>query len=115
MKEKNLQVRIAKLAADGRCAARIAKTIFGSEKYRERVRYHISRLQEQKVLRWIRGTRNPKLYTKGDNFWKFINKHEPENTDHVGWFVTKSPEAHHFFYKFNVIRLKSDYGRIEMN
>ncbi|HEC82411.1 MAG TPA: hypothetical protein ENI53_00815 [Thermoplasmatales archaeon] len=103
-KAKELQVRIAKLAAEGFCPSLIAKRIFGSNKYREKVRYHIKKLEKEKILRPIRGTKNPKLYTKGDDFWKFINKHEPENGDHVGWFIAKAPaEAHHFFYKFNVI------------
>ena len=103
-KTKELQVRIAKLAAEGLCPSSIAKRIFGSNKHRQKICYHIKKLEKENVLRPIRGTKNPKLYTKGDNFWKFINKHEPENGDHVGWFVAKAPaEAHHFFFKFNVI------------
>ncbi len=107
MKTKELKIRIAKLAVEGFCPSKIADIIFGSNRYREKVRYHIEKLEKENVLRRIRGTRNPKLYTKGDNFWKFINKHEKkddENGNHVGWFITKAPlQAHHFFYKFNVL------------
>jgi len=107
MKVNELRVKIAKLAAEGFCPSKIAEIIFGSNKYREKVRYHIEKLEKENVLRRIRGTRNPKLYTKGDNFWKFINKYEKKdgkNGNHVGWFITKAPlQAHHFFYKFNVL------------
>ena len=106
MADESLSVRIAKIAADGPGASAISKKIYGTNKYREKINYHLKKLVEKHVLRPIPGTKSPKLYTRGDDFWKFMNAHAPpdENGDHGGWFhVKKPPEGHNFQYAFNVI------------
>jgi len=106
MADESLPVRIAKIAADGHGASSISKKIYGTNKYREKINYHLKKLVKKHVLRPIPSTKSPKLYTRGDDFWKFINAHSPadENGDHGGWFnVKKPPEGHNYQYSFNVL------------
>jgi len=109
MADVSLPVRIAKIAADGYGASAISKKIYGDNKFREKVNYHLKKLVKKHVLRPIlskKSRRNPMIYTRGDDFWKYINTHPKadENGDHGGWFNVKNkPEGHNYQYSFKVL------------
>jgi len=112
MADRSLPWKVAIHAVNGECEALIAEKLFKSAEYRPKIHYHIKKLVKDGVLRHIPGTRYPKQYTRGPNYWKFVGKYrqklknDGENGDHGGWvrLTKKTPNMHNLQYAFTVTK-----------
>jgi len=79
------------------------------KKPKSTIQYQVSQLEKKGIVKRVRGSKNPILYARGNNYLKAEAelKKYGENADHQGWLVVQSsPQIryHRIGYKFKVIK-----------